>query len=417
VLVLIYNPVISGEKDVRQYFGLPDARALSAQLSERLRDASGGLLNYDIVEAREIRAFPPQRAGTMPLDAGSFLTGSYDDTYDNYEGEGSDPSEGALNADYGAIFEQQQLCSAVQARNISEIWLWGAHHGEVSFGFEFFSYRLAGDALPESATDADRALYRQRRRNMPDCGRTLFLLGAQYTESAAAIGNAHRSYNFRAAELLGLALRTQSSDSLAGQAAWSEFSQTQLGPGGSAQVGTPMYPPNAGVGAGNIPVDEDYGNFNEVLSGADRWLTYPDLTGSSRALSCTAWGCSNESFQTWYSQHLPRGAGLAPSGSCSNWWQYVADPDASLEPCCGSACQRSSALGSVCASDLDCASGHCACAGTAVCVADAVDPCGRPNWALCEQDGDCESKVCGCNGGPSPKKCLPGENYPRDCSP
>jgi hypothetical protein len=414
VLVLIYNPKLQSGKSVREYLAAPDARAVSAELAERLRGASGGLLNYRIVEARELAEWPTQRPGTMPLNEQTFLAGVYDKAYVDFSGD--NVAEGALNADYGAIFEEQQLCAAVKAQNISEIWLWGAHSGEVNFGFEFFSYRLAGDALPATATEADRALYRQRRRNLPDCGRTLFLLGAQFSEGLDSTAKAHRSYNFRVMELLELALRTQSRDSTAGQAAWAAFSQYELGPGDGAQVGTPVFPPNAGVGVGSEPVAWDYANLSRVLSGADRWFSYPALGADARQLDCTAWGCSNEGFQIWYSQHIPRTSGVSPSGSCSNWWKYIADPQDTLSACCGAACHPGAALGLPCASDSDCASGHCACAGAAVCVESAVAPCGKPNWSLCEDDATCASGVCGCNGGPSPKTCLPNSDYPRDCS-
>lgn len=415
VLVLIYNPQLQSGKDVRSYLAAPDARALSAELAERLRGASGGLLNYRIVEARELSAWPPQRAGTMPLNEQTFLGGVYDNAYVNYAVDNG--AEGALNADYGAIFEDQKLCEAVRAQNISEIWLWGAHSGEVNFGFEFFSYRLAGDALPATATDADRALYAHRRRNIPDCGRTLLLLGAQYSEGLDATAKAHRSYNFRVAELLDLALRTQGTDPAQGQAAWQAFSQYELGPGDGAQVGTPVFPPNAGVGSGSGAVAWDYSNVSPVISGADRWFGYPELSGDDHELDCTAWGCSNEGYQIWYSQHLPRNSGAAPGGSCANWWKYVADPLGELTPCCGEACHPGTPLGLPCASDSDCASGHCACAGAAVCVDEAVTPCGKPNWSLCEDDATCASGVCGCNGGPAPKTCLPSDAYPRDCAP
>lgn len=415
VLVLIYNPLLQSGQDVRTYLAAPDARSLSAELAERLRGASGGLLNYRIVEAREIRAWPPQRAGAMPLNEQTFLGGVYDNAYVNYASDGG--PDGAQNADYGAIFAQQKLCEAVQQQDISEIWLWGAHSGEVTFGFEFFSYRLAGDALPAAASDADRALYAHRRRNMPDCGRTLMLLGAQYSEGLDSTAKAHRSYNFRVAELLDLSLRTRSTDAQLGQAAWEAFSQYELGPGDGAQVGTPVFPPNAGVGAGNEPVAWDYTNLSPVISGADRWFNYPALTGTDHELDCTTWGCSNEGYQIWYSQHLPRNSGTSPSGSCANWWKYVADPLGELAPCCGEACHPGTALGLPCASDSDCASGHCACAGAAVCVENAVAACGKPNWSLCGDDATCASGVCGCNGGPAPKTCLPSEAYPRDCAP
>ena len=411
VLLLIYNPLLNSGKDVRSYLAAPDARALSAELAQRLRAASAGVLNYHIVEARELRAWPPQRPGTMPLDETTFLNGVYDSKYINYAGDNT--TNGAQNADYGAIFDEQHVCDVVKQKNISEVWLWGAHHDEINFGFEVFSYRLAADKLAQGATDADRALYTRRRRNIPDCGGTLWLLGAQYSEGLDSVGNAHRSYNFRTQELLELALRTQSAESAQ---AWSLFSQYELGPGDVAQVGTPVFPPNAGVGAGTDAVPWDYANLNPVYSSADLWFDYPSLSGAARQLSCTAWNCSNEGFQSWYSLHLPHADGTSPSGSCNNWWKYVADPDDTLAPCCGAECAPNAALGSPCASDSDCASGHCACKGAAVCVEAAVAACGRPNWSLCIDDADCDSKVCGCNGGPKPKYCLPSEAYDRSCN-
>lgn len=413
VLLLIYNPMLEAGGDLRAFLAAPDARALSAELAQRLRAASGGVLNYHIAEARELRSWPPQRAGTMPLNEATFMNGVYDQSYVSYAGDNS--AEGALNADYAAIFAEEKLCSVVRAKNISEIWLWGAHNNEVNFGFDHFSYRLASNQLPASATEVDAALYARRRRNLPDCGRTLWLLGAQYSEGLEAVGKAHRSYNFRSEELLELALRTRSSDTALGQTTWARFSQHQLGAGDGAHVGTPAYTPNAGVGEG-VALPWDYSNLNDVFSSADLWFSYPALSGTARLLDCTDWDCSNEGFQSWYSLHLPRNAGSSPSGSCNNWWQYVADPELTLEPCCGAQCEPRAALGLPCASDSDCASGHCACADAAVCVAGAVEPCGSPNWSLCVADGDCSSEVCGCNGGPLPRQCLPSEAYARDCS-
>jgi hypothetical protein len=254
---------------------------------------------------------------------------------------------------------------------------------------------------------------------MPDCGRTLWLLGAQYSEGLDAVGNAHRSYNFRSQELLELGLRTRSSDAALGQAAWARFSQYALGSGDGAHVGTPSLTPNTGVRQGDEHQEAvlwEYDNLEPVLSSADLWFDYPALNGAARQLSCLDWNCSNEGFQSWYSLHVPRNAGVSPSGSCNNWWQYIADPDAALEPCCGEACAPRAALGSPCASDSDCASAHCACADAAVCVESAVEPCGSPNWSLCSADDDCESGVCGCNAGPKPPHCLPSEAYARDCS-
>jgi hypothetical protein len=177
----------------------------------------------------------------------------------------------------------------------------------------------------------------------------------------------------------------------------------------NAQVGTPAYPPNASVDqAGQVMSAQpwDYTNLVTVLSGANRWIAYPDLSAKPRDLNCVDWACTNEGFQYWFARHIPHGDGLAPSGSCVNWWQYIADPKLELEPCCGEDCHPLAQIGQACASDDECASGHCACAGKAVCVNEAVEPCGHTNWALCATDDDCESKICGCANSNLPQ-CLP----------
>ena len=70
-----------------------------------------------------------------------------------------------------------------------------------------------------------------------------------------------------------------------------------------------------------------------------------------------------------------------------------------------------------CASDSDCASGHCACQELkSLCVDQAAAKCPKPNWMPCETDADCENEVCGCNAGPEPKVCQPNADHPRECT-
>jgi hypothetical protein len=406
VLVLIYSPMLESGEDLQTALHLHDGRALSAELAERLRVASAGVIHYDIVEARVVNEWPPQLPGTMVLDEATFTSGVHDPPINPVEG----------NADYAAIFEDQQLCDAVHEKDISEIWLWGAHSGQVTFGFDTFSYRLAADELPASASAEDEDRYARRRRNLPDCGRTLWIQSGLYSAAFDGIGIAHRNYNFRVEEILERDLRLGAMDPVDGAAIWSEFSKYERGPGDGANVGTPLFPPNAGVWDDGDVTTEDYGDADPVFSGAHLWSTYPALDGEPESISCAAWNCSNEGFQAWYSSHLPHNDGVSPSATCNSWWKYVADPDGDLTPCFGDACSGQTDLGLPCSSDADCDTGFCACQGMwAACSVGEGERCAAPDWAACNDHADCRSGICGCHDQVSPKVCLPDDSFPVEC--
>ncbi|HVJ20272.1 MAG TPA: hypothetical protein VM686_32880 [Polyangiaceae bacterium] len=401
VLMLVYNPILEsqGGVDLQAYTNVADARALAATLAQQLTSSSAGVVNYDIVEARYLSEWPTQLPGAQPLDEETFTAGLYDNV--TYE----DPPGG--NADYAAIFAEQKLCEAVQQHDISEIWLWGTSRDQVSFGFEPYRYRLA-NGLPGNPSPSDEELYEARSLDLPDCGRTLWVMGFEYHLDASW---AHRVYNERAGELIERALRTESLTPELDDDLWAHFSR--FGAEG-ASVGTPWFPPNAGRDGESALAD--YDDLEPVLSDASIWFTYPDVSGAPSEIKCSAWDCSPLGFQSWYSFHIPRANGVASNGTCNNWWKYVADPDATLEACSGDACRPNAANGLPCASDSDCASGHCACDQTAtICVEEAGDGCPRANWALCTTGDDCLSGYCGCNWDFAPKRCLPSSDYPLDC--
>jgi hypothetical protein len=153
------------------------------------------------------------------------------------------------------------------------------------------------------------------------------------------------------------------------------------------------------------------------MSAADDWYAYPALTGSKKAITCTAWGCSNERFQAWWAAHLPHVAGGSTQRGCDNWWKYIVDPDGRLAPCTGDGCKPEYERGHACVGDQQCATQHCSCqAGHMACTDVAGPACPNPDWDSCMIDADCQSGVCGCNGAAPPKVCLPG-GYPRDCAP
>jgi hypothetical protein len=408
VLVLIYSPVLQSGLDLQTHMGAHDARALSAQLAARLRAASGGLLNYEIVEVRIVHAWPPQLPGSMVLDERSFFGGA------------SEPPRGPHgNADYGAIFEDQRICEVVVEKDISELWLWGSVWQGVDFGFDVFSYVLSGD-LPSSATSAEADDYAARRRNMPRCAdRTLWIQSGFY--SVHALDWHIRNYNFRVEKTLPWALRAHADDPVAATARWSEFSSFERDETpGPANIGLAMFPPNAGVDDdGGVPT-EDYQDRDDVLSGANLWAAYPYAHGGPKTIDCSSWGCSSDGFQQWFAQHLPRNAGISPNGTCNSWWRYFSDADGRLARCPEAGCGARRGLGLPCVGDEECASGHCVCqAGSprwAACSATPGPACGRPDWTPCQQNADCVSARCGCLDGSGPKICLPDAVESAECN-
>jgi hypothetical protein len=407
VLVLIYNPslVAQGHSLRAEVAPWHDPAFLSVRLAEHVRNASHGLINYDVVEFRELVAWPKQLPDAVPVNEMTYFHGPPPGTYKTYEGG---------NADYADIFESQNLCSYLAENDVSEVWLWGAAGQHVDFGFDGFAYKFMGDALPSSSpTDADRATYDRRRKTMPDCNRSVWVMGFSYT-----FGFDPRIYNLRAYEILDLSLRGRAGDGGGAEEAFSRFSRHALGWPDDVQVGTPAFPPNGGLGLSPDVQAWDYTNRSVVQSGADDWYGYPALTGTKKAIDCGAWGCSNEGFQAWYAAHIPHAAGGSIERGCNNWWKYIADSDGRLSACSGDGCGPEYAKGQSCASDAQCASRHCSCQGSRMLCTEAAGPaCPNPTWDPCTFDEDCLSRVCGCNGGSPPKKCLPDERYPRECTP
>jgi len=287
-----------------------------------------------------------------------------------------------------------------------------------SFGFDT-SYRFAGDVLPNRApTDADRDLYARRRKNLPDCGRSVWVLPFSYP----GYGYDPRTYTMRIEEILDLSLRGLTADDGGAEDIFSRFGHYALAWPDDVQVGRSDFPPNGGVGLAPDLQASNYDNHSTVQSGADDWYGYPALTGTKKPIDCTAWGCTNYGFQAWYAAHLPHRAGGSIERGCNNWWKYIADPDGRLAPCSGTDCSPQYAILQSCTADDQCVSHHCSCQGSGVgsrmlCSDAAGRACPNPTWDPCLVDEDCLSGVCGCNGGPPPKVCLPNELYPRDCTP
>ena len=103
---------------------------------------------------------------------------------------------------------------------------------------------------------------------------------------------------------------------------WKKYARYEAVAPGQAEVGMLHWAPNS-------VRDYDWGNPAPVLTAADNWLSFPDLTGQPKTLNCSAWGNGDiRAHHKWWLERLPKVPGRI-SGVANNWWRYivnVADP-------------------------------------------------------------------------------------------
>lgn len=87
--------------------------------------------------------------------------------------------------------------------------------------------------------------------------------------------------------------RVSASPSAGATNAWSRFTRQADKFPEDAQVGNVHGGPNAKSGY-------DYGQTNVVMSGADDWFNYPNLTGAKKPVSAATWGRPHHlNFMHW----------------------------------------------------------------------------------------------------------------------
>ncbi|HWZ88584.1 MAG TPA: carbohydrate-binding protein, partial [Polyangiaceae bacterium] len=372
VLVLVYDEYHASihRDEATHNHAVVDPVAASHQLVDTFRQTSHGLVNYQITDVRFFNSEPPQGVA-MPGNT----------------------------ADYNAIFQQNDICNLVQTQNLSEVWVWG----DGSAGLDELAYKVPNDAVPNNAQAESDWFYTNRKKNIPDCGKTIWVMGFNYQVD---LGYAVHSYNHRVESIVSL---------LVGQGHWLQnvdpnnpwqtFSRyDQISPG-HAGVGTTHFPPNG-------TADYDYANPTLVASTADDFLNdYPNLTGATTQVNCNTWGFNQLGYEDWYESHLPHVTGTSYLNTCNSWWTYIADYDRRNTGCSGTSCLQ--ATGALCGLNSECASNNCACGQCA--AAGSTPSCVLAAFDTCSSASQCGSGICGCPGESTPTECLPNSSYSQTC--
>lgn len=288
VLVLCFDPMVDapeGRKKLHDRYMWPDPKLLASEYIEEITYASHELVNYNIVEWKEIDEFPSK------IDGFRYTGDSYDQCI-----KSKTTCHNPDDLDYYKLFAEHDVANGINNDVYDEVWIFGAPY------FGFWESSMAG----AGAFYVNGGIY----ENI--ASKAFVVMGFSYERSAAEMLHnlCHRTEATMSREYGGWRAEELTTS-------WARFAANQK-QSGVAAVGTCHFPPNAGAAY-------DYCNDNIVFSSADDWYNYPYLAGTLTPVNASTWGmlnCERDYFRWWF-HHLPHRAGTAPDGHLNNWWRYI----------------------------------------------------------------------------------------------
>jgi hypothetical protein len=270
-----------------------DPPGLQEQYRADVATASGGIVTQRLVNSTTIRAYPVKLGG-------------FEFTNATYQGclVDSAPSYCSALIDYGMVLNtvydrrSGSACQALREGRVDEIWLWGG---------PWFGY------LEQLLVAPNTLCVRVRQ--------PFVVMGFSYERGEPEMLHdlGHRAEALVQAGI-GLALW----DRFDGQRpryaedfscpAQPDAAHPEVDPT-NGHAGNVHFPPNAYC---HYQYDRDF----PVLSDADDWANFPDLTGQQTIVNSSTWGGTQRGFLIWWLGRFPRHAGSA-LGVENDWWRYV----------------------------------------------------------------------------------------------
>ena len=295
VVVLNFAPRVPSEQNklMHEVFGWNDPYELAQQFEADLEWATGGAIDIQVVQWRDLDAFPTFTDGFRYNP----------DQYVANRRAGSGWHD--TGTDYYELIESQDLLGPINAGQIDEIWTFGDHYfsllGEAWMGGPN-SFFINGPTFSDAGFDRAIAGY-----------------GFNYERGVAEMIHdlCHRTENHgqRAFGSWDLANPQSAFDWFS-----SNYLETTSGPYG---VGTCHVPANAD---GHY----DYGDTRVVDSFAQDFANYPAMTWETQPVSRDTWAAGtspdyHRDYMKWYFSMMPRNAGADADGRAANWFKYIWD--------------------------------------------------------------------------------------------
>lgn len=302
VLVVVYDPDLPGKgHPVSTELAANDPGPLVDGFVAGVRQASGGMVAYQVVATEVRRDFPPHEGG-FRWTPDAYL--EYRAALAAPEGSRAAPARQPPPSDYRALDRENRLSERVRAGEIDEVWFFGFHGFEwnESWMYGQGAFWINGPAIPDDSTPPFAVFGFNLTRGL---GCMLHDLG-------------HRIESTMDRVFGGRELGDPEGNP------WERFVAIDRDHPGRAGVGTVHLPPNA---------IEEYQDDRpvRVASTAEDWLAYPELTGRTTEIGPEAWGGAagdcQEAHIRWWLAHLPRAPGKGGldgrDGTENNWWKYV----------------------------------------------------------------------------------------------
>jgi hypothetical protein len=272
VLVVIYNPVIEarGGKKLTEVLGWNDPDGLVKRYAADVREASWGMVRYEIAERIERDEWPPLADGFRYTDE-SFLA--------MWEKRDFRPGD----FDYVRMLEQNGVREKAERGKADEVWLLG-----------FPGAIWCNGAVVENWK----------------CKRAVTIMGFNYEREVDCM---LEDLGHRAESVLA---HVYGSWDAKDKHLWARFTRIEKTDPGESGCGSVHFAPNS-------EADYEWGNEKFVESACDDWLlNFPAFTGKKRKVNCAEWGGGDMRLHhIWWFRHLPRLEGKI-EGKLANWWKY-----------------------------------------------------------------------------------------------
>jgi hypothetical protein len=297
VLTITHNPPVPRERGrkLHEVLRWNDPEPLAQRYVADVREASHGLVQYEIVAQREAGTFPAK------LDGFAYSVDSYLASWRARSGFHHPDA-----VDYHRLLAEFDVIPQINSGAIDEVWL---------FGFPYAGYYesiMVGpgafwcNAPPLGAPGPFS--YRGLTRP-PAAQRRFVVMGFNYERG---VGEMLEDLGHRAESIMGKVY-----EGVRGEAnLWERFTRYDLTHPGRAECGNVHFAPSS-------VRDYDWGNRRPVLSRCDDWDNFPNFKGTVRTVDCRDWGSGDiRLHHLWWFKHFPHRAGET-GGRLNNWWEYV----------------------------------------------------------------------------------------------
>ncbi len=289
VLSITHAPTIpsAGGRKLWEVLNWRNPDDLAQKYIADVREASHGLVNFEVAARVEVDAFPVKQDGFR------YTPETYLDCWRARAGFHHPDA-----VDYHRLLAEFDISAQINSGAIDEVWL---------FGFPYAGYYESIMAGPGAFWCNAPAL------EPTPAARRFVIMGFNYERG---VGEMLEDLGHRAESMLMKVFENKTGAANL----WERFTRYDKTHPDQAECGNVHFTPNS-------TSDYDWGSRRKVLSRCDDWLNFPNFQGVERKVDCRDWGNGDiRLHHLWWFKHFPHVAGET-EGVSNNWWEYVVDPN------------------------------------------------------------------------------------------